>query len=355
MTCIAPHDDRLSYRGAVSLQQTEDGIAPWRVPHEENRLFLPNGGLGRAAMPAGVRVTFQTDSRRLTCRYRATPPPEVIPQEIAQLDVVVNGELKSRIVLDTNSRVAEFTLVDLPGNMSSIELWLPHFNQFVLCGLEVDDSAQVVSTPPTGVRWVHYGSSISQGRGAAGPYETWPTLMSRAAHLDLTNVAMGAGCHAQPAFTTLIRDLRPELVTACLGINPYAHGSLNEHTYQASVIGLVRIVREGNPDTPIVVMSTVYCPEREGQPGPAGMTLHDYRTETEQAVARVRDHGDDLLYFIDGLSLFGPDDEDLLLEPEGMGRVHFAPEGHQLFARRLLHSLVAKGIVNLDSSAEVGG
>jgi SsfX3, N-terminal domain/GDSL-like Lipase/Acylhydrolase family len=346
VTHLAPGDRRLGYRGAISLQRIHDGIAPWRVPHDEARLFLPTGGLGRAAMPAGVRVTFRTDSRQLTVRYRAKPPPELVgPQETARLDVVVDGELRQRVLLDTSDQVANCPVPDLPGTMSTIELWLPYFSQFVLLGLDVAGPAQIAVAPRTGRRWVHYGSSISQGRGAAGPCETWVALLGRAAKLDLTSVAMGAACHAQPAFGSLIRDLRPDLVTACLGINPYFFGSLNEHTYQASVIGFVRTVREGNPGTPIVVMSTVYSPEREDRPGPAGLTLRDYRAETAEAVARVRDHSDSRLFYLDGLSLFGPGDEGLMLEPEGMDRVHLGPDGHRVFAGRLLDALASLGVL----------
>ncbi|WP_234382131.1 GDSL-type esterase/lipase family protein [Streptomyces dysideae] len=346
MTRIAPDDSRLSYHGAVSLQHTDDGIAPWRVPHEDSRLFFPKGGLGRAAMPSGVRVAFSTDSRHVTCRYRATPPPEVIgPQETARLDVVVDGELRQRVLLDTEDPEAELTVSGLSGQMSTIELWLPHFNQFVLRGFDMDKSARIEQVPVPGTRWVHYGSSISQGRGAAGPSETWTSVLARTAHLDLTSMAMGAGCHAQPIFASLARDLLPELFTACLGINPYYFGSLNEQTYQSSVIGFVRTVRESNPDTPIVVMSTVYLPEREDDPGPVGMTLKEYRAETEEAVARVRDHGDPLVHYLDGLSLWGPGDERLMLEPEGMDRIHFNSEGHRVFARRMLDALVGMGVV----------
>jgi hypothetical protein len=346
VTHIAPDDDRLSYHGAVSLQHTADGVAPWRVPHEDISLYFPKGGVGRAAMPSGVRVAFRTDSRHLTCKYRATPPPEVMgPQETARLDVVVDGELHRRVLLNTDNPAAELTVSGLSGQMTTIELWLPHFNQFVLRGLDVDESARIERVPATGTRWVHYGSSISQGRGAAGPCETWTSVLSRSAHLDLTSMAMGAGCHAQPIFASLARDLRPELFTACLGINPYYFGSLNEQTYQASVIGFVRTVRENNPDTPIVVMSTVYLPEREDDPGPVGMTPKQYRAETEEAVARVRDHGDPLVHYLDGLSLWGPGDERLMLEPEGMDRIHFNAEGHQVFAGRLLDALVATGVV----------
>ncbi|GAA1688014.1 hypothetical protein [Streptomyces yatensis] len=72
------HDDpRLRYRGAVSLQRGPGWTAPWRLPREEAALYLPEGGLGRAAMPSGVRVTLRTDSAWLVCRYQADPAPRL--------------------------------------------------------------------------------------------------------------------------------------------------------------------------------------------------------------------------------------------------------------------------------------
>ncbi|MFG2629134.1 hypothetical protein [Streptomyces sp. NPDC048473] len=46
---VAGDDPVLRFRGAVSLHHGPGWVAPWRVPCEEVRLHLPEGGIGRAA------------------------------------------------------------------------------------------------------------------------------------------------------------------------------------------------------------------------------------------------------------------------------------------------------------------
>ncbi|MGP3939873.1 hypothetical protein [Streptomyces sp. 6N106] len=84
-----PRRSRLRYRGAVSLQRGPGWTASWRLPREEAAPYLPEGGLGRAAMPSGVRVTLRTDSASLVCRYQADPAPRLNgPEERALVGFV---------------------------------------------------------------------------------------------------------------------------------------------------------------------------------------------------------------------------------------------------------------------------
>ncbi|MGO4425280.1 G-D-S-L family lipolytic protein, partial [Streptomyces sp. MCAF7] len=106
---LAHDDPRLRYRGAVSLQRGPGWTAPWRLPHPEAALYLPEGGLGRAAMPSGVRVGLRTDSTGLTCRYQADPAPKLNgPPEVARLDVLCEGRHAATVELQTHGGDAEF-------------------------------------------------------------------------------------------------------------------------------------------------------------------------------------------------------------------------------------------------------
>ncbi|MEU9357567.1 GDSL-type esterase/lipase family protein [Streptomyces sp. NPDC048301] len=336
---VTGSDPVLRYRGAVSLQHGPHGTAPWRLPHEEARLHLPEGGIGRAAMPAGVRVTLQTDSRALTCHYRADPAPRLNgPQEQPFLDVVLDGLRTRSVLLRADGGDASFE-VELPGRAALVELWLPTYHQFRLRSLVVDEGAAVTRDDRRRPRWVHYGSSISQGRGASSPSRAWPALVAERASLDLTSVALGAACCLQPMTARLMRDLPADLLTACVGINIQALGTHGPDALTAALVGFVRTVRDGHPDTPFAVMSTIIAPDREDVPGPSGLTVRECRERISAAVELLRAHGDPNVHCVDGLDVFGPDQAHLLLEPEGMDRLHPGPEGHPVFAERFLAAL----------------
>ncbi|MEU9790338.1 SGNH/GDSL hydrolase family protein [Streptomyces sparsogenes] len=341
---VAHDDPRLRYRGAVSLQRGPGWTAPWRLPHTEAALYLPEGGLGRAAMPSGVRVVLRTDSTVLTCRYQADPAPRLNgPPEVARLDVLCEGRHTATVELETHGGDAEFRVENLPGRPgkpATVELWLPFYHQFRLCGLTLDAGA-AVEPDDAGERprWVHYGSSISQGRGAASPSRTWAALVARRAGWELTSLALGAACQLQPMTARLMRDLPAELLTVCVGINIQALGSHNRDSLASALVGFVRTVREGHPTTPFAVMSTIVAPEREEVPGPSGMTMRECRAHIRRAVGLLREHGDAHLHYVHGPKVFGPSCTRLLLEPEGTDRLHPSPAGHPVFAARFLAAL----------------
>ncbi|MFJ7198761.1 MULTISPECIES: GDSL-type esterase/lipase family protein [unclassified Streptomyces] len=337
---VAGDDPVLRFRGAVSLQHGPGWVAPWRVPHREAELHLPEGGVGRAAMPAGVRVALRTDSRELGCRYRADPAPRLNgPREQPRLDVVREGGITDTVELRCDGKDAEFLVSGLPGRMTTVELWLPTYHQFRLRALVVDGAANVAYDDRERPRWVHYGSSISQGRGARSPAAAWPALVAGRAGLDLTSLALGAACCLQPMTARLMRDLPADLLTACVGINVQALGSHSPDAFSSALVGFVATVRERHPTTPFALMSTIIAPDRETVPGPSGLTVQDCRTRTREAVGLLRRHGDINLHYIDGLDVFGPREAGLLLEPEGLDRLHPGPAGHPVFAERFLTAL----------------
>ncbi|MET8178088.1 hypothetical protein [Streptomyces sp. NPDC005336] len=175
---IADDDPRLRYRGAVSLERGPGWTAPWRLPYEDAALYLPEGGIRRAAMPSGVRVTLRTDSTSLVCRYQADPAPRLNgPEERARLDVLCEGRRTATVELETHGGDAESRVDGLPGRLAAIELWLPYYHPFRLRGLTLDAGAAMEREGgERQPRWVHFGSSISQGRGAASPCRTWAAL-----------------------------------------------------------------------------------------------------------------------------------------------------------------------------------
>ncbi|MBH5333555.1 G-D-S-L family lipolytic protein [Streptomyces pactum] len=353
---IAHDDPVLRHRGAVSLERGPGWTAPWRLPHHEAELYLPEGGTGRAAMPSGVRITFRTDSPSLRCRYQADPPPRLDgPPEWARLDVVCAGRAPVTVELAETGRDEEFRVAGLPGTMTTVELWLPFYHRFRLRGLSVAAGAAVEPDRDDPPRWLHCGSSVSQGRGAASPSRTWAALVARRRGWDLTSLALGASDCLQPMTARLMRELPAELITLCVGVNAQALGSHNRDSLVSALVGFVRTVREGHPHTPFGVMSPIVAPERERVPGPSGMTMRECRARVRRAVELLRDHGDHALYHLDGMEVFGASCTGLMLEPAGGDRLHPAPAGHPVFAARFATVLRRAGCVPAPGGTPPGG
>jgi hypothetical protein len=350
---VGAADPLLRYRGAVSLQPRDGLIAPWRVPWREADLFLPTGGVGRAAMTSGVRVTFRTDSTWVGFSCTATAPPELKgPPEHCNADLVCDGRLAATVDLDTGGALASYTVRGLPAGAKTVELWLPCYSQFRLAEIRLAPGARLERDDSEAPRWVHYGSSESHARGAASPATAWTARVTHAAGLDLTNVAMGAGCHLQPLFGTLMRDLPAELLSCVVGANNYGLASLNAHSFRPNLIGFVRLIRERHPHTPLVVMSPIHAPWREDSDRTGTLTLRGFRAEAAQAVDALRRHGDAHLHYLDGLEVFGPEQSRWFLETDGVEPLHPDPAGHAVMAERFLAALTRLGVLPAPARAD---
>ena len=308
---LKPDAPQLTWQGAISLQQTEDWIMPWRTPHPAHILF-PEPLLERSAMPAGVRISFQSNTTQVL--------GNIVPQnESGMLDLCCNGELIDSIDLKQKD---SFAFKDLSDDEKLIELWLPQFGRFQLRSLEIDDGATLELFDDTRPRWITYGSSITQCRAAASPTQTWPGVVARTHGLNLTCLGYGGQCHLDAMVARMIRDTPADYISMCLGINIQGASSLGQRAFRPAIIGAVQIVREKHPDIPLVLMSPICCPPREENPNTVGFHLKRMREEVQTAAEALQTHGDKHVYYVDGLSVFGPDFVHLLpddLHPDAEG------------------------------------
>ena len=326
---LKPDAPQLTWQGAVSLQETEAGIMPWRTPHSSHVLF-PEPLLERSAMPAGVRISFRSNTARVS--------GNIAPQkESGMLDLCCDGEVVAS--LDLAGRDT-FVFEDLPDREKLIELWLPQFGRFQLRSLEIDDGATLDAFTDPRPRWVTYGSSITQCRTAASPTQTWPAIVAREHGLNLTCLGYGGQCHLDAMVARMIRDLPADYISMCLGINIQGASSLGPRAFRPAIIGAVQIVREKHPDIPIVLMSPICCPPREENPNTVGFHLKRMREEVQAAAEALQTHGDQNVHYVGGLRVFGADYVHLL--PDDL---HPDAEGYRVMGKNFVAEVAKKFFV----------
>lgn len=327
---LAPNDPRLTWQGIVSLQQTDHSATPWRLPYPTRALFFPDRLQERAQMPAGMRLSFYSDATSIAGTLEDPDP------ESARLDLCCDGQFVGSVEIAGHTR---FTFAPLPpspaGKPRWIELWLPQFGILRLCSIELGASVDggspsVAPVQDTRPRWITYGSSITQCRGAESPTQTWPAIVARTRGYNLTCMGFGGECHLDIMVARTIRDLPAELISLCLGINVYGGASLSPRSFRPTVIGFVQTIREGHPDIPVIVMSPIYSPPREETANAVGFNLPWMRQEIAAAVHILQEHGDGNLHYVDGLQILGPDHAHLL--PDSL---HPNAEGYKLMGRNI--------------------
>ncbi|MFI2026902.1 SGNH/GDSL hydrolase family protein [Streptomyces buecherae] len=346
----------VALRGALEVEATARGVLPHRLPAAA-RAQVSDGFCALAeAQPSGVRLAFRTeatvveldvvpfpgapagDASALADPAGADPAAGAFgpPGPCAGVyDLVVDGRLTARIAapLGAPDGVVAVRFDGLSGREQDVEIWLPHAAIVELVALRADAPLRpprAAGAPPP--RWVHHGSSISQGAGAAGPTGAWPAVAARLAGADLVNLGLSGNALLDPFTARAIRDTPADLISVKAGINIVALDAFRLRTLGPALHGFLDTVREGHPTAPLLVISPLHAPVVERVPGPmypdpdapgpgvsfrgfgdpaevasGALTLTTIRRELGRVVAQ-RAESDRNLYYLDGLALYGERD-----------------------------------------------
>lgn len=329
-------------RGALELEPTELGLLPHRLPARA-RAQCDDGQLAMAeAQPSGVRLVFRTratvielDTLATKPAYRGVPP---LPSGV--YDLLVDGRLAGQasvpggktLLIDMTDGtfqmqpgpVGTVRFDGLAGDSKHVEIWLPHRETTELVALRTD--APVEPAPDSGRPvWLHHGSSISQGSNAASPSTTWPALAAALGGVELINLGFGGSALLDPFTARAMRDTPADLISVKIGINLVNLDGMRQRVFGPAVHGFLDTIRDGHPDTPLLVISPLYCPIHEdtpgpgapdfstgtlrfratGEPAPGKLTLRVVRDELARIVAA---RADPRLTYVDGLDLYGEAD-----------------------------------------------
>lgn len=361
-------------RGAVALEPGARGLRARRL----TEAALAHGADAQLRMtesqPAGVRLVFTTAA---TCveldvvptryAYAGLPPR---PQGV--YDLRVDGAVVGReratdadtITIDmrtgetrrTTAAVQTIRFDGLGAEPKSIALWLPHNESTELVALRADASITPVTPDGSERTWLHYGSSISQGSNALEPTNTWAAVAALSAGVELTNLGFGGGAMLDGLVARAIRDTPANAISLKVGINIVNSDAMRLRAFTPAVHTFLDTIRDGHPNTPILVVSPLFCGIHEESPGPGAfdvaalaegrvafvatgdradvaagrLTLRVIRAELERIVAE-RAENDPHLAYLDGLTLFG--EEDAREHPLADG-LHLRPEAHRIVGER---------------------
>jgi hypothetical protein len=151
--------------------------------------------------------------------------------------------------------------------------------------------------------------------------------------VNLINLGLGGSALLDPFTARALRDTPADLISVKLGINVVNADLMRLRAFGPAVHGFLDTVRDGHPDTPLLVVSPILCPIHEDTPGPslpdlaalgegrlrfraAGdpaetasgkLTLTVIREELARIV-RERSAEDPRLSYLDGRELYGEAD-----------------------------------------------
>lgn len=370
--------------GAAEVEFTERGLRPHRLPRRVRERDADPQLTMMEAQPSGVRLRVITAATTVALALHTTRVAyRGFDRPRGAVDVVVDGVRVAThplrhgdaLELDLQTGTPTFLAGDtdtvetvLPGpGDKTVELWLPHNEQVDVVALRAD--APVRPAPESGPLWVHHGSSISQGSNAATPTGIWPVVAARRAGVRLQNLGFGGSALVDPFTARVIRDTPADLISVKLGINVVNLDGMRLRTFVPAVHGFLDTIREGHPDTPLLLVSPIFCGIHESTPGPGAfdpvaaaagetrfiatgtpgdtaggrLTLEVIRDALAEVVAARSD--DTQLRYLDGRALYGPEDAEDLPLPDAL---HPSTEAHALIGSRFADlALRSGGLVGL--------
>jgi lysophospholipase L1-like esterase len=140
-----------------------------------------------------------------------------------------------------------------------------------------------VDPAPRQPRWVVYGDSVVEGWIASGPALAWPALAGREHGFDIVNMGYAGAARGEIASAEHVAGLVADVITVAYGTNCWVRTPHSSTMVRAGVEAFLEIVRQGHPETPIVVVSPIPRPDAESTPNRLGATLADIRREIELA------------------------------------------------------------------------
>jgi hypothetical protein len=359
--------------GAVEIERTQAGLLPHRLPAWA-RAQCPDWQLQMAeSQPSGIRLMFRTEATSLQLltlptkrayAYMPARPPGVY-------DLLIDGRLVHQAsvpggnVMNIDMATGAITLKagetqtldfdNLPAGQKTVEIWLPHDETTELVALHSDAPLTPVA-PSTKRRWLHHGSSISQGSNATNPTGIWPVVAAAHAGVELLNLGFGGNALLDPFTARTMRDLPADIISVKLGINLVNKDVMRLRAFGPAVHGFLDTIREGHPTTPLLVVSPIYCPIHEALPGPTlvdtgalrkgnlvfrasgnanevgqgKLTLQVIRQQLE-TIVRQRAETDPNIRYLDGTELYGDADNARFPLPD---ELHPDSPAHQLIGER---------------------
>jgi lysophospholipase L1-like esterase len=149
-------------------------------------------------------------------------------------------------------------------------------------------------------RGLCYGVAIAVGWHACGPAGAWPAIAGRRFGLDVVNLGYAGAARGEVVSAEHLAGVPADVISISHGTNCWTRIPHSVDQMRANTAAFLDVVRQGHPDTPVVVASPVLRPDAEVTPNRLGATLVDLRRAIEEVTQARIDGGDTHLTLVSG-------------------------------------------------------
>tara|TARA_Y100000588_G_scaffold394368_1_gene514455 strand:- start:408 stop:1457 length:1050 start_codon:yes stop_codon:yes gene_type:complete len=186
----------------------------------------------------------------------------------------------------------------------------------VVVGLDPDAKIEPPTPFTVAKPILFYGSSITQGCAASRPGNAYIHIIARRLDANLVNLGFSGAAKGEPEMAGVIAS-----VDMSVFVMDYDYNAPSAEHLAQTHEPFFQIVREAQPDLPIVIVSS---PSLDADPARWGQRREVVRRTYENAVQQ----GDTKVWFVDGQTLYGTTDRDActtdLCHPNDLGFMRMA-------------------------------
>ncbi len=283
-------------------------------------------------MPVGVRIELVGDAQAIDIAYRTTSGNLGYRGDGAGVTFSVwrNGHNVCEEEAVLGDGLIRLALGTVAADKPAV-IYLPEGMQPLIQSLTAVKGE--IAPAPALPRWIAYGDWTTQGWIASGPSQGWAAIAARKAGVNLINMGYAGAGRGEIVSAEHIAGLGAEIVTIAYGEScwtriPHSLGMVGE-----GFKSFLDVVRQGHPNTPIVVISPVLRPDAEDVPNKLGATLADIRNAIESVTRDRVVAGDDALSLVPG--------ETIIDAGHLADGIHPGDEGHKRIAAAAAKALNA--------------
>ena len=314
---------------SLSSSMTKEGKAFYQIPHHSFALYgvfydkkkgflrmdydlafqISEGVRSLTTFTAGGRLRFKTDSLSfgISVEYAYLCKMSHMPltnMGFSLFEVTEEGEKFVGIMPPkfTDENGYEATLPLKGGKMREYILYFPNYNEVSGLSVVLDETARVEKgTPYRNIKPIlYYGSSITQGGCACRPDNAYESLICRWNHVDFINLGFSGSAKGETLMAEYLSTLDCSLFVCDYDHNAYdrdgrAEGTLLKETH----FKLYETFRKKQKETPVLFISRSDSERDEGR---------IRRNIIFESYQKAKSSGDNNVYFLDGVELFGKED-----------------------------------------------
>jgi len=259
-------------------------------------------------MTAGARARFKTDSPYIILRAET---PTVTPYTATGTILAMKGF--DLYFADENGQERYYqsfrppvafeegyeAILEMPEGMHDMVLYFPMYNQLSNVYLGLANTAKLCEGGRYAVEKpiLFYGSSITQGCSACRTGNVYSSILGRILNCDTVNLGISGGAKGQLPTAEYISGLELSAF-----VYDYDYNAPSLAFLQETYMPFLRIIREKQPDLPIVLVSMI---SREYP------DLEKRKAFIRSQYEAMRAAGDEHIYFVDGQTLISDEEWDM--------------------------------------------